>query len=332
VARYLASEQQQHGGGLPRAALSHAMQLALAALHPFGINSEVRAKAIMLLHRMVETLETLAEDLVTVLHPLPQLLASADSKQVQEVVQLVNQLVLKFKSKLAPFISQLVGPLTSALFALVASLDTAIAGSSSANLPSTSAQSDDVRERRGLLRSYYSFVHSIVHNDLIAVLSDQLNSPNVVSSLRVLQQGCLEGPDLQLQRQCFVILQKLVDSWGGADANFDTYVLQEMLPVCFGALAQPHFQLSDAASSQLLEAIANLQKAMLLKLGARFAAYLREQQLPSLGCSAEFSTEYSRLLAEGDVRQLAAYMRTSLASASSSGGRTVLAADHNAPL
>eukprot|EP00316_Scyphosphaera_apsteinii_P000353 CAMPEP_0119324400 /NCGR_PEP_ID=MMETSP1333-20130426/63108_1 /TAXON_ID=418940 /ORGANISM="Scyphosphaera apsteinii, Strain RCC1455" /LENGTH=1057 /DNA_ID=CAMNT_0007332091 /DNA_START=141 /DNA_END=3314 /DNA_ORIENTATION=+ len=307
----LAGEQQHGGGGLPRAAFSHAMKLALSALHPFGKFSEVRARAIMLLHRVVETLP---DGLVDFLNPaLPQLLASADSKEVQEVVTLVNQLVLKFKAKLAPTITQLVGPLTSAIFSLVASLDSAIANSSSSALPTTGPQSDEVRERRGLMRSYYSFLHSLVHNELIAVLADPLNAPHVGTSLRALLQGCVEGPDLQLQRQCFVVLQRLVESWGGSDSNFDAYVLSDILPVCFQALAQPHFKLSDAASLPLVEAVVNLQKVMLNQLGARTTCYLRDTHLPSLGCSAEFCADYSRLLEEGDVRQLRDFLRQQLA-------------------
>ena len=41
-------------------------------------------------------------------------------------------------------------------------------------------------------------------------------APHVEAALRVLLQGCTEGPDLQLQRQCFLVLHRLVEEWCAA--------------------------------------------------------------------------------------------------------------------
>lgn len=71
--------------------------------------------------------------------------------------------------------------------------------------------------------------------------------------------------------------------------GFDAYVLQEVLPVCFSAPAQPHFSVKDAAALPLLESSAALQKAILAKLGADLVTHLRDGLLPSLGCSPEAS-------------------------------------------
>lgn len=143
---------------------------------------------------------------------------------------LLNQLVLRFKGKIAVPFTQMFGSLVSAIFAHVASLDSAIAASSSATVCTGGAQSDHVRERRGLLRTYYSLVHSLVHSDLTSVLSEPRNSAHMRPGLQALFQGCLEGPDLQVQRQCFLILQRLVEQWGGSDAGslpgFNSYILQ----------------------------------------------------------------------------------------------------------
>ena len=88
-----------------------------------------------------------------------------------------------------------------------------------------------------------------------------------------------------------------------------------MLPLCFRAPAQPHFDLKDAASLPLLEAIASLQIAMLAKIGSDFLAYLRDQQLPSLGVPPELASEYARVLGEGDPRQLRDFLRQQLSGA-----------------
>ena len=72
-----------------------------------------------------------------------------------------------------------------------------------------------------------------MHSDLIGVLTDGANAPHVEAALRVLLQGCTEGPDLQLQRQCFLILHRLVEEWcGGGPAavpGFGVFALQQAL-------------------------------------------------------------------------------------------------------
>ena len=293
-----------------REAFSRATQGVMQSLAAFGDCAEVRAKCLMLLHRMIETL---GDELLGFLSTaLPQLLGPADARELVELITLVNQLVLKFKAPILQPVTVLFGPLSTAAFAHLGALDAAIAASSAASVSASGPASEPVRERRALLRSFYSLLHSLVHSGLADVLAAPQNSAHAAPSLRVLLSGCVEGPDMQLQRQCFVIAQKLVELWVGSVPGFEAYVLQEVLPVCFHAPAQPHFVLKDAAALPLLEASAQLQKAILAKLGSELLAYLRDRLLPSLGCEAAFAAEYTRHLAEGDTRQLAAFMKDSL--------------------
>lgn len=302
-------------GAVQRESFSRATQVSLMAMGAFGDTPDVRSKALMLLRRMVETQ---GEDLLTYLDSaLPQLLTRADARELVELVTLVNQLVLKYRAKVVAPATQLFGALAGAAFTHLRELDAQIAASSSASVGnSAAAASDDVRERRALLRSFYSLVHSLVHSDLVGVLAAPSNAAHTEPSLKLLLIGCVEGPDLTLQRQCFSILQRLVEMWVGSFPGFDGYVLRDVLPVCFSAIAQPHFTLKDAAALPLLEASAALQKAMLQKLGAEvLASYLRDQLLPSLGCSAELAAEYARHVCEGDTRQLRDFIRTQLLGA-----------------
>lgn len=288
-----------------RTLFSRVMHEALGALPHYGNFVEVRTKTLVLLHRMVETL---GEDLAPFLSSsLPELLAGADPKEVQELVALLNQLVLRFKGKLAVPMEHLIHPLTTAIFTHIAALDAAVAAAG-ADADANAPQSDDVRERHALLRSLSSFVHTLVHNELTSVLASASNSANVEPMLRLLQQGCVAGPDLQLQRQCFLVLQRLVEDWARAEPGsltaFDQYVLQDMLPVCFHALTQPHFELKNAAAIQVLDAIAGLQKTLLAKFGDQFVSYLRDRHLPSLGCSTELCAEYALVLCQREESDL----------------------------
>ena len=298
------------GSHMLRDAFSRATQAVIASMSVFGESAEVRAKCSMLLHRMIETLGV--ELLGVLSSALPQLLGAADARELVELVTLVNQLVLKFKSSILAPVTVLFCPLSTTVFAHLGALDAAIATSSSASVGATGPASEPVRERRNLLRCFYSLLHSLVHSDLADVLAAPQNSAHAAPSLRALLAGCIEGPDMQLQRQCFAITQRLVELWVGTVPGFDTYVLHEVLPVCFQAPAQPHFMLKDAAALPLLEASAQLQKAILAKLGNELLSYLRDRLLPSLGCEATFCTEYVRRVAEGDVHQLRDFIRDAL--------------------
>ena len=296
---------------LLRETFSRATQVALAAMASFGDAPEVRSRALMLLHRMIETLgETLLSYIDSA---LPQLLARADAKDLVELVTLVNQLLLKFRSKISAPAAALFNSLVEATFSNLQQLDAAIASSSSAAADASAPASDDVRERRALLRCFYSLVHSLLHAGLAEVLTSPTNAAHVEPALRLLLTGCVEGPDLTQQRQCFTILQELVSLWVGSIPGFDAFVLRDVLPVCFSAIAQPHFSLKDAAALPLLEASATLQKAILAKLGADvLAGYLRNQLLPSLGCSPELAAEYARQVCEGDARHLRDFIKVQL--------------------
>jgi len=223
--------------------------------------------------------------------------------------------VLKFKTKVLQPLTLLFSSVATATFAHLHALDSSIAVSSSAAVGACGPASDEVRERRALLRCFYSLVHSLVHSGLGEVLAAPSNASHTEPSLRVLLTGCVEGPDLQLQRQCFVIMQNLVEMWVGVLSHFDVYCLHEVLPVCFSAFAQPHFHLKDAAALPLLEASALLQKAMLDKLGEALVSFLRDRLMPSLGCGVELTNEYVRHLIEGDVRQLRDFIKAQLISA-----------------
>ena len=72
-----------------RDTFSRAAQLALTALGPFGAYVEVRSKTLMLLHRMVETLDVSVVDFFS--PALPQLLQSAEPRELQDVVSLVRR-------------------------------------------------------------------------------------------------------------------------------------------------------------------------------------------------------------------------------------------------
>ena len=166
---------------LLREAFSRATQVALAALPAYGDAPDVRAKTLMLLHRMVETL---GEELLGFLDAaLPELLGRADAKELIELVTLINQLVLKFRGTILQPTTTIFNPLAATTFSHLQSLDAAIAASSSPSVGAAGPASDEVRERRGLLRCFYSLIHSLVHSELTQVLAAPQNSAHMAPSI-----------------------------------------------------------------------------------------------------------------------------------------------------
>ena len=177
------------GPGLART-FSRATQVALSAMAAFGNAPDVRTKGLMLLHRMVETL---GEGLLGYLDgALPQLLARADVKELVELVTLVNQLVLKFKDKIATPVAALFSPLAAATLPTSRS-SRRLTSSSSAAVGAHGPASEPVRERRGLLRCFCSLLHSLVHSDLVGVLAAPNNSAHRAVARRA-PRGVRPGP------------------------------------------------------------------------------------------------------------------------------------------
>jgi len=285
-------------------------RVAFNAMSGYCSNAEVRSKAHMLLHRMANTL---GEELLCFVDAaVPQLVACSDTKEIVELVTLVNQLVLKFRVKAISSATTVFASLAAATFAHLQVLDSAITVSSSGLIGTSGPVSDEVRERRALLEAFYSLVHSIVHSGLTSVLSAPQNAVHTAPCLRILLAGCVEGPDIQTQRMCFIVVQGLVEAWTGTLVGFDSYVLREVLPVCFSALAQPHFSFQDASALPLLDSSVALQKTIFTKLRGEMVTHVGDQVLPSLGCAEQLASAYIRHIVESDELQLRDFIRIHL--------------------
>jgi hypothetical protein len=130
-------------------------------------------------------------------------------------------------------------------------------------------------------------------------------------SFRTHAQSAVEAPDVQMQRQCVLVLQRLVESWadpqgGGAEGKvpgFDSYSLSHVAPALLKATIHPYLNLKDAGAVQLLEAVAAAQQGLHAALGARYSSFLLESALPSLGCSPELAATFVQHVASGSAGQ-----------------------------
>jgi len=288
--------------------LEQALEAALVAVEGFGESDELRAKTLMFLHRMVECL---GERVLAFLgSAVRRLLPGADPRSVHEVVTFVNQVVVKFKGRAAHEVNGVLGTITKALF------DAIGPQLPRAQPPGSPPVSEEARERALMLRYYYSFVHGLAHNGLTGVFVSEANRGDVDQFLSVILQGVVDAPDAQMQRQCIMVMQKLVECWagdGGSAAGeaagpgagdgagaapvgrmpgFAQFALSRVAPAYVQALVHPYLNLKDASSLALLEALAAAQQSLHQVLGAPYAAFLQSTALPALGCSPELAASF----------------------------------------
>ena len=68
-------------------------------------------------------------------------------------------------------------------------------------------------ERKLLQRGYFSFIATVVNNNVTEFLRNQ-DPGNLNQVILTVIEGAVEIPDPQSQNLCFSILKKLVEIWG----------------------------------------------------------------------------------------------------------------------
>ena len=137
-------------------------------------------------------------------------------------------------------------------------------------------------EKRMLQRGYFSFLSTLVTNNVTEVLKNQgtgiplprlflhfSHSPppplqviyvtklvcyisaidDLHKVLLTVVQGAVDIPDPPSQKTCFNVLRRLVETWadqGNGLNGFSDFLYQQIVPACFVAPTKPTFDLSDA--------------------------------------------------------------------------------------
>ncbi|KAL1435937.1 hypothetical protein MTO96_010704 [Rhipicephalus appendiculatus] len=140
-----------------------------------------------------------------------------------------------------------------------------------------------LRDRQLLQRAYFLFVAAIITNNVVEVVASQ-DAQSLEQVFTTIIQGAVEFPDPVAQKTCFTILRKMVELWGGPDAepHFVDFVYKSVVPACFHAPLKDTFDLTDAQTILALSESALCMKTVLAKRGEEFMEYLRNQYLPTL--------------------------------------------------
>lgn len=234
------------------------------------------------LHRMVVCLE--ADILPFIPIAMDNLLKYADLKQMYDFIPFINQVVQKFKADIVPFLQEVFMPIVSTIFqALTTSVD----------------ERDQVTQgdRRLLQRGYFTFISTVVTNNVAQVLSNQ--SPQSLHQvLMTIIYGAVDIPDPMSQKICFQILKKLIEIWGDKNGlnGFEDFMYKNIIPACFIAPMKSTFDLSDAQTVLVLNESAACLKAAHEKRGDEFIQFLQNNYLQTLNISHPISQELCQAL------------------------------------
>ncbi|KAL4226182.1 hypothetical protein ACF0H5_014168 [Mactra antiquata] len=230
------------------------------------------------LHRMVVCLEKEILPFVPIV--LENLLKQPSAKELHDFIPLMNQLIMKFKSDISPFLQEVFMPVVSTIFRVL-------------NTPVDDLDQVAVTEKKLLQKSYYLFISTIVSNDVLDVLKNQ-EANNLHQILITIVQGASDFPDPSSQKTCFNILKRLVAAWGGQDGlqGFLDFIYESIIPTCFMAPMKPDFDLKDAQTSLALGEDALCLKCILEQRGDEMLNYLLGDYLPTHRLSPEQAQEF----------------------------------------
>ncbi|KAK7102918.1 exportin-T-like [Littorina saxatilis] len=276
-------------------AFTELLRLFGMALDTPSQRSHIQAGVRQYLHRMVVCMD--AQILPFIPPVLTHLLKHPEARELYDFLPLVNQLVMKFKAEIIPFLSEILMPLVNAVFSVLMS-------------PADERDQEAASDRKFLRRGYFLFLSTIVSNDCINVLK-ALEMGSVNQVLMSVVQGVVEVQDPPSQRCCFMILKKLTEAWGSGNdgiVGFPDFLYKNVIPACILAPLSPSFDLNDGQTSLALGECATCLKTILEKRGEELTNYLQKDYLPSLHMSTEQSQEFCQAL-HTDQKTFKAYLK-----------------------
>jgi exportin-T len=272
-------------------ALSVFLKVLDVPVHRELLHSAIR----QFLHRMVVCLGT---DLLPYIPiAVSHLLKDCGLRDLQEFIPLINQLILKFKAEIQPFVSQIFMPIVQSIFEFL---------SSDIDKLDHSAQ----KERQSLQKTYFIFLNALIANNFAQVVANQ-GPENAHQVLSTLVQGAVDFPDPPTQKTCFSCLRRLVEVWGDGQTvvGFDKFIYDSVVPACFMAPLKSTFDLKDGQTVIALGETGHTMKEILSKRGSECLHFLQTEYLPSLQLPQDVIQGYLQHLQHCDLKTFKNYLK-----------------------
>jgi hypothetical protein len=240
-----------------------ALEVAILSLQSLPAELEVRSKSIMLIHRTILLLE---DDVIghvpSILFPM---VSACKKEDLTEVVQLMNQLMIKFQGKVSAGIDAVVPTFLRRYGELVPQSD-----------EGSSAQVEI--ERVAVTKLYMLFLQHIASNNCANVLISASNIGEFSNVLNMMLSG-VAMDDLSVKKsnlQFFTNLCKscCCDSDASLHAMYWDFTMQKTLVGTMQMLMDVKFNLKDAQGSRVTGEASSLLFVALQRKPANFQEFL----------------------------------------------------------
>ncbi|KAL7692235.1 putative exportin-1/Importin-beta, exportin-T [Plasmopara halstedii] len=300
-------------------------------LRAFSRSPCVRSKVIFTLHRLISVLDR-AHFLGNVQDTLQTLMLGCEQPEVVEIVQLVDQLIIKYKQAFGGFLDKTTLPFIQHLCTLMPQRSA---------LPNSKTKDAPQLEREATQKYLYTFILHLVTHGLDAVLISAQNVAQLEQMIRLVLEGCAEVEDANINRACFSIGSMLVERWLGngmapspaskasgttdvvksaatvalrvelhaalsndGKTRFTQIAVRDFTRAMFAVTKLRHFDIDDMQINLVIKEIVNMQAVLLSSLGIEYLAFLRDVFLPSLGCPSELAGPYIEQVSTGDRKKI----------------------------
>mmetsp|Transcript_10156 Transcript_10156/g.20809 ORF Transcript_10156/g.20809 Transcript_10156/m.20809 type:complete len:1005 (-) Transcript_10156:4-3018(-) len=237
-----------------------ALQGSIQALQLLGEEECVRSRGMVLIHRMVLLL---GDDVLPYVGSfLGPLVANCDN-DVVEVVQLMNQLLIRFGCKVAGSLENIIIPFMNRCQSLV---------------PVDGSASQINVEAVSIRKIQILFLQHVVSNGCGAVFLSPKVGPGITGILELLCNGMeiKEG-----SRSCVVFFCKIcegVEEWSGGDRAkleaFWEFVFNKVLVTLWRVMMGKNFNVKDAQCLRTLNEASVLMRIVRIKRGERFMGFV----------------------------------------------------------
>jgi len=127
--------------------------------------------------------------------------------------------------------------------------------------------SEEVRQHAEVVRNYLIFIIRLVSDGSSGALLNEENQSagRVDAILGSIIQGAATHPELEIAKNAFNCLARLVEVWVGTVPGFEAFVVEKMLPTVITAPTARYFALNDPKSLSVISEIAGWFKVVVGK-------------------------------------------------------------------
>lgn len=267
----------------------------------------IRSSIMFLTHRMVVVLENAFIEHLPSL--LDLLIPHTRVEDIMEVVQLLNQIALKFGNKFASIIQPRFMFIIQHFCSLLPAAPSITSSSDHTVTAMTCADIDRVTVQKFL----YSFIYHIASvESLNEVFLSESNVPHLENILKLVQDGFSDATDLSINRTCLSIMVVLFKKWTSENSNIAKhtkrsvieYMVTQIAPIAFKIGQKQHFNYTDGQSMGLVKECVSFLKCLDEVLGSEFQSYLVGVLFPTFQLSPTIGIEFCNQLSTNDTTSL----------------------------